>query len=88
MNDTVKCAVYYDSTGLPSLCHDFHCMSCEHDCFDAVVKIIPIEIDDIDQELLGNLSEGLDKTNRSVGRFSKEMKKTIDSLSRLRKKFK
>lgn len=85
MSDVIKCAVYYDSAGLPSLCHDHHCTSCEHDCFEAVIKIIPIEVD-IEQETLKGLAKGLEKTNKSFGRFSKEMKKTVDSLSKLRNK--
>lgn len=83
MTDVIKCAVYYDSAELPFLCHDHHCMNCEYDCFDAVVKIIPIEVA-VEQEVL----KSLQKTDKSIDRFSKEMKKTVNSLSKLRGKFK
>lgn len=87
MTDVVKCAVYYDSAGLPFLCHDLDCVGCEYDCFDAVVKIIPLEVD-IEQETLEVLSKGLEKTGKNVERFSKEMKKTMDRLSKLKNRFK
>lgn len=87
MSDIIKSAVYYNKEGLPVLCHDLDCIDCMYDCFDAVVKIIPLEVD-IEQETLEGLSKGLEKTGKSVARFSKEMKKTVHSLSKLRRKFK
>ncbi len=85
MSEIVKSVVYYNPDGLPVLCYNNDCVDCKYDCFDAIVKIIPVEVD-IEQEALKGLAKGLEKTSKSFGRFSKEMKKTVDSLSKLRNK--
>jgi len=87
--DIVKCAVYYDSENLPVLCHDHHCANCEYDCFEAVVKIIPIDMDEVSGiKNLDRLEDAVNKTNKRFKKADQELKKTVQSLSKIMKRFK
>lgn len=87
MTDVFKCAVYYDSANLPVLCHDHNCVDCKYECSEAVVKIIPIDQDEvINLKGLDELSKTAKEIKDNLERAGKEFEKTVNSFSKMKKR--
>lgn len=89
MTDVFKCTVYYSSNGVPFLCYDLDCVDCSHDCFEAVIKIMPIDHDEASGiKDLDELAVAADKVDKNLKKTAKELKKTFERFSKIMNKFK
>lgn len=87
MSETFRCIVYYNDDGSPQICNNNCRQDCDIDCFEAIVKIIPIErsIEETLNETGEKIKRNIREVSNSIDKVSKEFKKSVGALNKFNK---